>query len=276
MDGKASLLNTIAYISFVSYGLLLAFTISFFTKAASTKNLAIIYFGSNIVAFLIMTYLLIQIDLPTMRVMSGVIGGVMQTLFALTWIRYFMVSERVEKTFINGSNGEITVAICLSVILFTSLSYSKQSSKETIMAGRTATTVQTTSEAVAASNYASEEPSINNEVNAPISIEDETTPEVDIMYPLDTFTVNLLSESGRRYLKIEMNLEIDKRLAIELDEKKLVLRDIIIRVLSSKSLEEISTAKGKEILKEQIATELNMRVKNGKVKNVYFVDFVVQ
>lgn len=101
--------------------------------------------------------------------------------------------------------------------------------------------------------------------------------EVGIMFPLDLFTVNLLSESGRRYLKIEMNLELEgEELALELETKKPVLRDIIIRILSSKSLEEISTAKGKETLKEQIVSELNTRVKDGKIKNVYFVDFVVQ
>lgn len=101
--------------------------------------------------------------------------------------------------------------------------------------------------------------------------------EVGIMFPLELFTVNLLSESGRRYLKVEMNLELEgEELAVELEKKKPVLRDIIIRILSSKSLEEISTAKGKETLKEQIVSEINTRVKDGKVKNVYFVDFVVQ
>lgn len=101
--------------------------------------------------------------------------------------------------------------------------------------------------------------------------------EVGIMYPLDLFTVNLLSESGRRYLKVEMNLELEgEELALELDTKKPVLRDIIIRILSSKSLEEISTQKGKESLKEQIVSEINTRIKDGKIKNVYFVDFVVQ
>lgn len=103
------------------------------------------------------------------------------------------------------------------------------------------------------------------------------TTEVGIMFPLDTFTVNLLSESGRRYLKCQLNLEMEgKELSPELEEKKPVFRDIIIRVLSSKSLEEISTVKGKEKLKEQIVTELNVRLKDGKVKNVYFTDFVVQ
>jgi len=97
------------------------------------------------------------------------------------------------------------------------------------------------------------------------------------MYPLDIFTVNLLSESGRRYLKVEMNLEIEgEELSPELEQKKPVFRDIIIRILSSKSLEEISTIKGKEKLKEQIVSELNTRLKDGKVKNVYFTDFVVQ
>lgn len=105
----------------------------------------------------------------------------------------------------------------------------------------------------------------------------EASTEVGIMYPLDLFTVNLLSESGRRYLKVELNLEIEgEELAHELDTKKPLLRDIIIRILSSKSLEEISTVKGKDTLKEQIVSEINTRIKDGKIINVYFVDFVVQ
>ncbi|HEX5670334.1 MAG TPA: flagellar basal body-associated protein FliL [Sulfuricurvum sp.] len=105
----------------------------------------------------------------------------------------------------------------------------------------------------------------------------ESLAEVGIMFPLDLFTVNLLSESGRRYLKVEMNLELEgEELALELETKKPVLRDVIIRILSGKSLEEISTIKGKEALKEEIVHDLNQRVKDGKIKNVYFTDFVVQ
>ncbi len=101
--------------------------------------------------------------------------------------------------------------------------------------------------------------------------------EVGPMFPLDTFTVNLLSESGRRYLKVEMNLELSgEELGVELDSKTAVIRDIVIRLLSSKSLEEISTAKGKEKLKEQIVDQLNMRLRDGRVNNVYFTEFVVQ
>ena len=106
---------------------------------------------------------------------------------------------------------------------------------------------------------------------------EESLSEVGIMFPLELFTVNLLSESGRRYLKVEMNLELEgEELALELETKKPVLRDVIIRILSGKSLEEVSTIKGKETVKEEILTDLNARVKDGKIKNVYFTDFVVQ
>ncbi len=101
--------------------------------------------------------------------------------------------------------------------------------------------------------------------------------EIGPMFPLDNFTVNLLSESGRRYLKVQMNLELSgEELGVELDTKKAVIRDIIIRLLSSKSLEEISTSKGKEKLKDQIVDQLNMRLSDGQIKNVFFTEFVVQ
>jgi flagellar FliL protein len=101
--------------------------------------------------------------------------------------------------------------------------------------------------------------------------------EVGPMFPLDNFIVNLLSESGRRFLKTQMNLELDgEELAIELEQKTPLVRDIIIRVLTSKTLEEISTAKGKEKLKDQLVNQLNLRLQDGQVKNVYFTEFVIQ
>ena len=101
--------------------------------------------------------------------------------------------------------------------------------------------------------------------------------EVGPMFPLDNFTVNLLSDSGRRYLKVQMNLELDgEELAAELESKTAVIRDVIIRLLSSKTLEEISTAKGKDKLKEQIVNQLNLRLRDGNLRQVYFTEFVVQ
>ncbi|MGM0622621.1 MAG: flagellar basal body-associated protein FliL [Campylobacterota bacterium] len=97
------------------------------------------------------------------------------------------------------------------------------------------------------------------------------------MFPLETFTVNLLSDSGRRYLKTELNLEMSTpNLQAELNSKMPIIRDTVIGVLSSKTVEEISTRRGKERLKEEIIEQVNTRLQDGYIKRLYFMMFIVQ
>jgi flagellar FliL protein len=101
--------------------------------------------------------------------------------------------------------------------------------------------------------------------------------EIGTLYPLETFTVNLKSDSGRRYLKVSMSLEIDgEELSMELDAKSAVLRDRIIRILTSKTLEEISSKKGKAKVTQQIIDSLNSMMVDGSIKGLYFTEFVIQ
>jgi len=101
--------------------------------------------------------------------------------------------------------------------------------------------------------------------------------QIGTLYPLDTFTVNLKSDSGRRYLKVTMSLELEgEELSMELDAKAPVLRDRIIRILSSKTLEEISSKKGKQKVSEQIMDTLNAMLTDGRIKGIYFTEFVIQ
>ncbi|NPA59405.1 MAG: flagellar basal body-associated protein FliL [Epsilonproteobacteria bacterium] len=101
--------------------------------------------------------------------------------------------------------------------------------------------------------------------------------DIGILYPLDTFTVNLKSDSGRRYLKVTMSLELEgEELSLELDAKSAVLRDRIIRILTSKSLEEISSKKGKQKVSDQIQETLNAMLTDGSIRGIYFTEFVIQ
>ena len=107
--------------------------------------------------------------------------------------------------------------------------------------------------------------------------DDRSLSDIGILYPLDTFTVNLKSDSGRRYLKATLSLELSgEELSIELDAKSAVLRDRIIRILSSKTLEEISSRKGKKKVSEQIMNTLNSLITDGQIKGIYFTEFVIQ
>ena len=109
------------------------------------------------------------------------------------------------------------------------------------------------------------------------SFSDRKLSDIGILYPLDTFTVNLKSDAGRRYLKATMSLELDSpELSHELDSKAPVLRDRIIRILSSKTLEEISSKKGKQKVSEQIMDTLNAMITDGQIQGIYFTEFVIQ
>jgi len=101
--------------------------------------------------------------------------------------------------------------------------------------------------------------------------------DIGVLYPLDTFTVNLKSDAGRRYLKVTMSLELEgEELSLELDAKSAVLRDRIIRILTSKTLEEISSKKGKAKVETQIMDTLNSMISDGQIKGIYFTEFVIQ
>jgi flagellar FliL protein len=101
--------------------------------------------------------------------------------------------------------------------------------------------------------------------------------EVGPIYPLDQFIVNLVSNNANRYLKCKISFELDSpELQQEIDKKLPAVRDIIINILSSKTVEEIQTAKGKEKLKEEIKKKVNEILTTGEVRHVYFTEFVIQ
>ncbi len=101
--------------------------------------------------------------------------------------------------------------------------------------------------------------------------------QVGPMYPMDQFIVNLYNEGSSRYLKTTITFELSiPELSAEMDTKKPLIRDIVIKTLSAKTYEEISTIRGKENLKDEIAMKVNQVLSDGKINNLFFTDFVIQ
>jgi len=101
--------------------------------------------------------------------------------------------------------------------------------------------------------------------------------QIGPIYPMDQFIVNLYNEGSSRYLKTTINFELSaEELNAEMDKKKPLIRDIVIKTLSAKTYEEISTIKGKENLKDEIVSKVNQVLTDGQVKNLFFTDFVIQ
>ena len=95
------------------------------------------------------------------------------------------------------------------------------------------------------------------------------------LIPLETFLVNLSGSRGRKLAKINMELEVNNdEVQEEIDKLKPKIRDIIIIILSSKSYAQVSTKEGKDTLRSEIRDQVNLFLTKGRIKRVYFTEFI--
>jgi flagellar protein FliL len=97
------------------------------------------------------------------------------------------------------------------------------------------------------------------------------------IFDLDTFVVNLGDQGGKRYLKTKIALEYgSEALGKEMITRLPQLRDMILLLLSSKTLDQIQDIDGKIALRNELMSRINQTLQQGRVKNLYFTEFVIQ
>lgn len=97
------------------------------------------------------------------------------------------------------------------------------------------------------------------------------------IYNLSPVIVNLAESRGTRYLKAQIGLEMAKpEIEEELKERTPQISDLLIDLLSSKSIPDLGDRQGRIKLKQEILERTNALLVTGKILNVYFVDFVIQ
>jgi len=97
------------------------------------------------------------------------------------------------------------------------------------------------------------------------------------LYSLDSMLVNLADTDFPRYLKIKIEMESEEpKENEEFGRRSPQLKDAILTLLTSKTYADISDARGKNKLKEEIILRANELFEKFKVKAVYFTELVVQ
>jgi len=97
---------------------------------------------------------------------------------------------------------------------------------------------------------------------------------------LEAFLVNLADMESTRFLKVTFRLGLDNaKSGEEYTSDPVILaatRDKIITLLSTKTAEELLTREGKARLRNEIREQVNSVLPEGKVVEVFIMDFVVQ
>jgi flagellar FliL protein len=96
-------------------------------------------------------------------------------------------------------------------------------------------------------------------------------------YALDPFIVNIYDGQELRYLKLKLEIELSNaEVKNELTVRQAELRDAVLAILTTKTMQDIQFLQGKNQLKQEIMAAVTKMLSPGKVKQIYFTDFVVQ
>jgi flagellar FliL protein len=110
------------------------------------------------------------------------------------------------------------------------------------------------------------------------SKDDAPKEELGTLYKFEkAIIVNLAETNAERYLKVDVVFELDSpKLTKEIDARLPQLLDLLINILSNKTLDDISTTSGRNLLRQEMIDKINAILMEGRLKNIYFTEFVVQ
>ena len=101
--------------------------------------------------------------------------------------------------------------------------------------------------------------------------------EVGPMVNIDPFIVNILDDQESRYLKAAITLEVDTpETTMEVNSRMPQIKDAILLLIGNKTFGELSDIQGKLQLRAELINKVNSILLKGKVKRIYFTNFVVQ
>lgn len=106
-----------------------------------------------------------------------------------------------------------------------------------------------------------------------LNLQADIGPQVNI----EEFIVNIISGDTAHYVKASMTVELtNEEVKGEVEKRMPQIRDAILLLIGNKTYEELQDLQGKKQLKAELTSKLNAFLKTGKVKAVYFTNFVVQ
>ena len=112
---------------------------------------------------------------------------------------------------------------------------------------------------------------------AEAGVEEEPLTTYGEFSELSDIIINPASSGGQRFLMLNIGLEAMKKETLdEVASKEVVVRDTVLKVLGSRSVDELADITRRNELKESIRQAVNGVLRNGQVERLYFTRYVLQ
>ena len=96
------------------------------------------------------------------------------------------------------------------------------------------------------------------------------------VFSLDPFEITQGEPGQEKLFKARIKLELERpELALEIRDRKEMIQGAVRSVLAGQTLADLGSAEAKISLKIKLLAELNRRLETGKVRNVYFNEFLI-
>ncbi len=101
--------------------------------------------------------------------------------------------------------------------------------------------------------------------------------EFGVVYQVEDVIVNPAESGGSHYVVMNIAFEVDGEDDVaHLEKMNAKLRDVLIRTVSSKTIDELDGPDDKEMLRQEIFEKVSEMLPKRHLNNVYFVSFILQ
>lgn len=93
---------------------------------------------------------------------------------------------------------------------------------------------------------------------------------------LSEIVVNVAGSRGARYVKASVFFDAAPEVIDELERQRARIIDLVSSTISSKTMDDLTGPNARGNLREELMVTCNGLLKKGQIKNLYFVDFLIQ
>lgn len=113
--------------------------------------------------------------------------------------------------------------------------------------------------------------------STPAQAEERSEPiEYGVFQEMKMLTVNPAGDSGR-FLQVSLGLEApDEGTFEEFTTREVVVRDTVLKILSSYSVEQLGTLDARNQLRDDLRAAINGVLEDGEIQRLYFTQYVLQ